>query len=50
MLAAAAGGRNSIGYEIDPVYLTYAAKRIREQLSGLFARSSLTVNLPGHHG
>jgi DNA modification methylase len=42
-LAAARCGRNSIGYEIDPDYLTYAHKRVREQTAGLFAATTVTV-------
>lgn len=42
-IAAARCGRNSIGYEIDPAYLTYAHKRVREQTAGLFAAAAVTV-------
>ena len=42
-LAAARCGRNSIGYEIDPAYLTYAHKRVQEQTAGLFAAATVTV-------
>lgn len=42
-LAAARCGRNSVGYEIDADYLTYAHKRVREQTAGLFAAATVTV-------
>ncbi len=42
-LAAARCGRNSIGYEIDPDYLTSAHKRVRDQTAGLFAAAHVTV-------
>jgi DNA modification methylase len=35
-LAAAHNGRNSVGYEIDPEYFDYCAKRVRSNSSGLF--------------
>ena len=43
--AAAAWGRNSVGYEIIPEYLTLAAKRLRAQTAGLFAQSTVTVTV-----
>lgn len=42
-LAAARCGRNSVGYEIDPDYLTYAHKRVRDQTASLFAAATVTV-------
>jgi modification methylase len=43
-VAAALWGRNSIGYEIDATYLTYAANRFAKDTSGLFSQSELIVN------
>ena len=42
-LAAATWGRNSIGYEVDPVYYKYARTRILDNISGLFP-SATVVN------
>jgi DNA modification methylase len=41
-LAAANCGRNSVGYEIDPEYFDYAARRVRAKSSGLFASAKVT--------
>jgi DNA modification methylase len=35
-LAAALWGRNSIGYEVDPEYLSFAKKRIDHEMAGVF--------------
>ena len=43
-LAAARCGRNSIGYEIDGEYLTYAHHRVRESMAGLFTTATVTVH------
>jgi DNA modification methylase len=42
-LAAAKYGRNSIGYEIDPKYLTFAHNRITGITAGLFETATVTV-------
>lgn len=44
-LAALSSGRNSIGYELDPDYLTYAHKRIVTKSSGLFDSAKVTIQL-----
>lgn len=43
-LAAANCGRNSIGYEIDKKYLTYAHERISIQLANLFNQSIISLH------
>jgi DNA modification methylase len=43
-VAAAACGRNSIGYEIDGAYLTYAYNRILKHTSSLFSTTRVTMN------
>lgn len=43
-MAAVNCGRSSIGYEIDPDYLTFAQKRICGKTSGLFETSNVTVH------
>jgi DNA modification methylase len=43
-LAAAQWGRNSIGYEIDPDYLTYAHQRVTGDTAGLFGAASVTLH------
>lgn len=42
-LAAMRNGRNSIGYEIDPTYLAYAQRRIRNS-SDFFTTGKVTVH------
>jgi DNA modification methylase len=42
-LAAAQTGRNSVGYEIDPQYLSYAQRRIVSATAGLFQAVTVTV-------
>jgi modification methylase len=42
-LAAAQCGRSSIGYEIDPEYLTYAYDRISHKTSGLFYSATVKI-------
>ncbi len=42
-LAAANCGRNSIGYEIDESYLTYAHERIATQVTSLFNQSVVSL-------
>lgn len=42
-LAAASWGRNSVGYEIDPHYLEFAGKRLRDHAQHLFRQ--ITVNI-----
>jgi site-specific DNA-methyltransferase (adenine-specific) len=39
-LAAAQTGRNSLGFEIDPAYLSLAYKRVRTKAAGLFAAAT----------
>lgn len=41
-VAALKTGRNSIGVEVDPQYLTYAEKRIERDTGGLFRRATIT--------
>jgi modification methylase len=43
-LSAAQCGRNSIGFEIDAVYLDFAAKRITNHTSGLFVSATVKVH------
>jgi len=43
-LAAASCGRNSIGYEIDESYLSYAHRRVREKTADLFKTSTVTIH------
>jgi DNA modification methylase len=43
-LAAALAGRNSIGYEIDPTYLSYAHNRLCTKTSGLFNTTAVRVH------
>lgn len=43
-LAAAACGRNSIGYEIDGDYLAYAHARVSKHTSSLFSTTTVTVH------
>jgi DNA modification methylase len=43
-LAAAQCGRNSIGFEIDPEYLSFAEKRITGSVSGLFVSPTVNVH------
>lgn len=43
-VAAATSGRNSIGFEIDPQYLEFADRRIANETSLLFGRTSITVD------
>ncbi len=43
-LAAAACGRNSIGYEIDGEYLAFAEHRLRQKTAGLFTSSTVTLH------
>jgi DNA modification methylase len=43
-LAAAACGRNSIGYEIDRDYLAHAHARVSKHTSGLFSTTTVTVH------
>jgi DNA modification methylase len=40
-LAAALWGRNSVGYEVDPVYFGHAHQRVLEEISGLFASAKV---------
>jgi modification methylase len=42
-LAASKWGRNSINFEIDPDYLSFAAKRLEGELSSLFANPVLVM-------
>jgi modification methylase len=42
-LAAALWGRNSVGYEVDPVYYEHARKRIIEKTPGLFASAHIVA-------
>jgi DNA modification methylase len=42
-VAAAASGRNSIGFEVDPQYLEEAHNRIANETSQLFSRATLDV-------
>lgn len=44
-LAAALWGRNSIGYEVDPVYFRLAHRRVLDELSGLFQVANVTAEL-----
>jgi DNA modification methylase len=37
-VAASQSGRNSIGFEIDPVYLNQAATRLQSEVPGLFVK------------
>lgn len=47
-LAAAKWGRNSIGVEIDPEYLTYASRRIARESADLFRIAAVqTVRMLG---
>jgi len=48
-LAAALSGRCSVGYEIDPDYLTFAQQRIGDKTGGLFNTASVTVHRGGAH-
>lgn len=43
MLAAANCGRNSCGVEIEPAYLGYAERRLRNAFDGLMSDTQLTV-------
>jgi DNA modification methylase len=43
-LGTAQCGRNSIGVEVDPDYLTYAHRRIGDKTAGLFQTASITVH------
>ncbi|HEV3386074.1 MAG TPA: site-specific DNA-methyltransferase [Gemmata sp.] len=43
-ISASDCGRNSIGYEIDESYLTYAHNRIAKHTSNLFSTTSVTVH------
>jgi DNA modification methylase len=43
-LAALQLGRNSVGYEVDGLYLKHAHERIRQATSGLFNTASVTVH------
>ncbi len=43
-VAASLSGRNSIGYEIDREYFSYALKRVRERLQNLFDSSTVKVH------
>lgn len=40
-IAAAKWGRNSIGYEIDPHYYSFALKRIKRETSSLFSKTTI---------
>ena len=42
-LAASKCGRNSVNFEIDREYLTFAAKRLESELSTLFSDPLLVV-------
>jgi DNA modification methylase len=42
-LAAALWGRNSIGYEVDPEYLSIARKRIEKEMAGVFDVARIEV-------
>jgi DNA modification methylase len=42
-LAASKWGRNSINFEIDATYLSFAAKRLEEELSSLFSNPVLVM-------
>ncbi|MEZ6110173.1 MAG: site-specific DNA-methyltransferase [Pirellulaceae bacterium] len=42
-IAALGCGRNSIGYEIDKTYVTYARKRIQSQCNQLISQARLEV-------
>lgn len=42
-IAAAACGRHSIGFEIDPDYLSLASQRVMQQTQGLFRSCAVTV-------
>src|SRR5262249_52321876 len=48
-VAAAQTGRNSVGYEIDPEYLTFADTRICHKTSGLFNTAIVSVDRGGSH-
>jgi DNA modification methylase len=43
-VAAAAAGRNSIGFEVDPYYLEEAHKRIANETSQLFSHAEIEVH------
>jgi DNA modification methylase len=43
-LAAALSGRNSVGSEIDPEYITYAHRRVTSATAGLFEAATVTVH------
>ena len=43
-LAASRCGRNSVNFEIDAVYLEFAATRLRRELSTLFSKSVVVVD------
>ena len=42
-LAASKWGRNSVNFEIDPDYFSFAAKRLEGELSSLFANPALVM-------
>ncbi len=44
VVAAAACGRNSIGYEIDPAYFAAAERRVRGKTAGLFATPTVRAH------
>jgi modification methylase len=46
-VAAAAVGRNSVGYEVDPHYFEQAHKRIDNETSLLFSRAMINAQKPG---
>lgn len=45
-IAAAAAGRNSIGFEIDKYYFEQAHKRIANETAQLFSRAAIELQLP----
>jgi DNA modification methylase len=42
-VAACRWGRNSIGFEIDPVYCRYAMNRLKDESTHLFAQHTVEV-------
>ena len=45
-VAAAAAGRNTVGFEIDPYYFKQAHTRIVNETSLLFSKATITVYAP----
>lgn len=46
MIAAGKAGRNSIGVEVEPAYVTQAERRLRKELASLVTRRSLKITRP----